>query len=83
MISETAFLIIVSTVFASAPQVMRFANRFFSPIWNRDNIKNVQIIFKEPYGAEDQNRTAYFDSQGIMRDVMQNHLLQVRTVANA
>jgi len=57
--------------------VMRFANRFFSPIWNRDNIKNVQIIFKEPYGAEDQNRTAYFDSQGIMRDVMQNHLLQI------
>ena len=56
--------------------VMRFANRFFAPIWNRDNIKNVQIIFKEPFGAEDQNRTQYFDNQGIIRDVVQNHLLQ-------
>eukprot|EP00959_Pyramimonas_sp_CCMP1952_P066526 1388918-Pyramimonas_sp.AAC.1 len=34
--------------------VMRFANRFLSPLWNRDNIKTVQIIFKEPFGAEDQ-----------------------------
>mmetsp|Transcript_2419 Transcript_2419/g.4944 ORF Transcript_2419/g.4944 Transcript_2419/m.4944 type:complete len:549 (-) Transcript_2419:147-1793(-) len=56
--------------------VMRFANRFLSPLWNRDNIKTVQIIFKEPFGAEDQGRISYFDKQGIIRDVVQNHLMQ-------
>eukprot|EP00854_Cymbomonas_tetramitiformis_P017391 gene17391-20696_t len=57
--------------------VTRFANRFFAPIWNRDTINTVQIIFKEPFGAEDQNRMKYFDQQGIIRDVIENHLLQV------
>lgn len=37
----------------------------------------MQIIFKENFGADDQNRTQYFDNQGILRDVVQNHLLQV------
>ncbi|KAK3233806.1 glucose-6-phosphate 1-dehydrogenase, cytoplasmic, variant 2 [Cymbomonas tetramitiformis] len=57
--------------------VMRFANRFFAPIWNRDTVNTVQILFKEPWGAEDQNRMQYFDLQGIVRDVIENHLLQV------
>ena len=55
--------------------VMRFANRFLSPLWTRDNISNVQIIFKEPFGTE--GRGGYFDQVGILRDVIQNHLLQV------
>lgn len=55
--------------------VMRFANRFFSPIWNRDNISNVQIIFKEKIGC--QGRGGYFDKYGIIRDIIQNHLIQV------
>ena len=55
--------------------VMRFANRFISPLWNRDNIANVQIIFKEPFGTE--GRGGYFDDYGIIRDVIQNHLLQI------
>ncbi|KAK9865125.1 hypothetical protein WJX84_006808 [Apatococcus fuscideae] len=55
--------------------VMRFANRFISPCWNNQHIANVQIVFKEPFGTE--GRGGYFDEFGIIRDVMQNHLLQV------
>jgi glucose-6-phosphate 1-dehydrogenase len=55
--------------------VMRFANRFFMPMWNRDNIANIQIVFKEDFGTE--GRGGYFDQYGIVRDIIQNHLLQV------
>ncbi|GAB5592213.1 Glucose-6-phosphate 1-dehydrogenase [Umbelopsis nana] len=54
---------------------LRFANVFFGQIWDRRNIDNVQITFKEPFGTE--GRGGYFDEFGIIRDVMQNHLLQV------
>ncbi|XP_075408056.1 glucose-6-phosphate 1-dehydrogenase-like [Tenrec ecaudatus] len=55
--------------------VLRFANRIFSPIWNRDNIACVILTFKELFGTE--CRGSYFDEFGIIRDVMQNHLLQM------
>ncbi|KAG1331349.1 glucose-6-phosphate 1-dehydrogenase, cytoplasmic isoform [Cocos nucifera] len=55
--------------------VLRFANRFFVPLWNRDNIANVQIVFREDFGTE--GRGGYFDQYGIIRDIIQNHLLQV------
>ncbi|KAG0623847.1 hypothetical protein M758_3G206500 [Ceratodon purpureus] len=55
--------------------VMRFSNRFFVPIWNRDNIASVQIVFKEDFGTE--GRGGYFDEYGIIRDIIQNHLVQV------
>ena len=55
--------------------VLRFSNQIFSPIWNRENIASVQISFKEPFGT--QGRGGYFDTFGIIRDVMQNHLLQI------
>jgi glucose-6-phosphate 1-dehydrogenase len=55
--------------------VLRFANRILGPIWNRDNIASVTVSFKEPFGT--QGRGGYFDSFGIIRDVMQNHLLQI------
>ena len=58
--------------------MVRFANIFFSQIWNRTNIDNIQITFKEPFGTE--GRGGYFDEFGIIRDVMQNHLLQVLSV---
>ncbi|KAA8548189.1 hypothetical protein F0562_004550 [Nyssa sinensis] len=55
--------------------VLRFANRFFLPLWNRDNIDSVQIVFREDFGTE--GRGGYFDEYGIIRDIIQNHLLQV------
>jgi len=55
--------------------ILRFGNRIFNPIWNRDNIASIQITFKEPFGT--QGRGGYFDTFGIIRDIMQNHLLQI------
>jgi len=59
--------------------ILRFGNRIFGPVWNRDNIASVTISFKEPFGT--QGRGGYFDEFGIIRDVMQNHLLQILTLA--
>ncbi|MGH0170210.1 UNVERIFIED_CONTAM: hypothetical protein FKN15_060284 [Acipenser sinensis] len=53
----------------------KFGNRIFGPIWNRDSISCVVLTFKEPFGTE--GRGGYFDEFGIIRDVMQNHLLQM------
>lgn len=53
----------------------RFGNAIFSPSWNRHYVASVQITFKEPFGT--QGRGGYFDKFGIIRDVMQNHLLQI------
>ena len=55
--------------------VLRFANAVFEPLWNREHISTVQVTFKEPIGTD--GRGGYFDDIGIIRDVMQNHLLQV------
>jgi len=55
--------------------VMRFANKIFQPLWTREHIRCVIITFKEPFGTE--GRGGYFDTFGIIRDVMQNHLIQV------
>ncbi len=58
--------------------VLRFGNLFFNELWNRHCIANVQIVFKETLGVE--GRGGYFDEYGIIRDVMQNHLLQMLSV---
>ncbi|KAF7714227.1 Glucose-6-phosphate 1-dehydrogenase [Penicillium ucsense] len=58
--------------------ILRFGNEFFNATWNRHHIDNIQITFKEPFGTE--GRGGYFDEFGIIRDVMQNHLLQVLTL---
>ncbi|XP_075219480.1 glucose-6-phosphate 1-dehydrogenase Zw isoform X2 [Lycorma delicatula] len=54
---------------------LRFGNRIFSPTWNRDFISSILITCKEPFGT--QGRGGYFDEFGIIRDVMQNHLMQI------
>ncbi|XP_022110723.1 glucose-6-phosphate 1-dehydrogenase-like isoform X2 [Acanthaster planci] len=58
--------------------ILRFGNRLFGPVWNRDSIASVIITFKEPIGTG--GRGGYFDEFGIIRDVMQNHLFQILTL---
>mmetsp|Transcript_40183 Transcript_40183/g.72781 ORF Transcript_40183/g.72781 Transcript_40183/m.72781 type:complete len:558 (+) Transcript_40183:41-1714(+) len=53
----------------------RFANQLYEPLWNRQHIEHVHIVFKEDIGT--LGRGGYFDDFGIIRDIMQNHLLQV------
>ena len=55
--------------------VFRFANGIFEPLWNRKYIDHIQISVCEDIGIG--NRAAYFDQNGILRDIIQNHVLQM------
>jgi glucose-6-phosphate 1-dehydrogenase len=55
--------------------VLRFANSIFEPFWNRQYIDNVQLTVAESIGVE--KRGGYFETSGITRDIVQNHMLQL------
>jgi glucose-6-phosphate 1-dehydrogenase len=58
--------------------VLRFANTIFEPIWNRNYIDHVQITVAEEVDVG--RRAAYYDSAGVLRDMFQNHLLQLMMI---
>jgi len=53
----------------------RFANSMFEPIWNREHVGSIQITMAEDFGVQDRGR--FYDETGAIRDVVQNHMLQV------
>jgi glucose-6-phosphate 1-dehydrogenase len=58
--------------------IVRFANAFFEPLWNNKYISNIQITLSETVGVEE--RGGYYDHSGALRDMGQNHMLQMLAI---
>lgn len=54
---------------------VRFANRVFETLWNKEHIDNIQITLSEQVGVEE--RAGYYETSGALRDMVQNHMLQI------
>lgn len=54
---------------------LRFTNRFFEPVWNRDNVERIEIVVDETLALE--GRAGYYDHSGALKDMIQSHLLLV------
>ena len=57
---------------------IRFANAVFEPVWNRNYVDNIQISSSEKLGVE--TRGGYYEQSGVLRDMVQNHMLQLLTL---
>ena len=56
-------------------EVIRFANAIFEPLWNNRYISNIQVTSSETLGVEERGR--YYEKSGALRDMVQNHMMQM------